>query len=502
MNKRDFLKTSGVILTGGLVQRYVSAEPQDEHRTNWAGNYEYHAKNLISPKTTEEVQAAVRSCATLKALGARHSFNGIADNPLNQISLKQLDTMDLDEKARTVTVGAGVRYGQLAPYIDAKGYALHNLASLPHISVPGACATATHGSGNKNGNLSTAVAAMEMVTADGEVKTLSRKDGDRFHGAVVGLGGLGVITKITLDVQPTFQVAQVVYENLSIGQLEKNLDKIFGSAYSVSLFTDWQNHRMTQVWLKRRIEPGTMQKWAPEFYGATLATKKLHPITGHSAESCTEQGGVPGPWYERLPHFKMNFTPSSGAELQTEYLVPLDKGYEAILAVEELRDQITPHLFVTELRTIDADDLWMSMAYKRPVHGDPFHVEARMAGRQQNSAPDRGKAGPLRCAATLGEAVYSAALQAGSALSENVGLQDTAGTVRSEGEVPQRLPEHEHLRVIARNSPRPDLSGPGCVVSEDVRHRPAAGPREAPQRVAPHERQGVADCSELHRSGA
>jgi len=367
MDKREFLKTSGVILTGSLVQRYVSAEPEAEHRTNWAGNFEYHAKNLISPETTEEVQAAVKSCSTLKALGARHSFNNIADNPLNQISLKQLDSMALDEKARTVTVGAGVTYGKLAPYIDGKGYALHNLASLPHISVAGACATATHGSGNKNGNLSTAVAAMEIVTADGEVKTLSRKDGDSFHGAVVGLGGLGVITKITVDVQPTYQVAQSVYENLSMAQLEKHLEEIFASGYSVSLFTDWQNHRITQVWIKRRLEAGAeATKFAPDFYGATLATKKLHPIAGHSAESCTEQGGVPGPWYERLPHFKMNFTPSSGAELQTEYFVPRDKGYEAILAVEELRDQITPHLFVTELRTIADDDLWMSMAYKRP----------------------------------------------------------------------------------------------------------------------------------------
>jgi len=176
-----------------------------------------------------------------------------------------------------------------------------------------------------------------------------------------------VITKITVDVQPTYQVAQSVYENLSMAQLEKHLEQIFASGYSVSLFTDWQNHRITQVWIKRRLEPGAgAPKFAPDFYGATLATKKLHPIAGHSAESCTEQGGVPGPWYERLPHFKMNFTPSSGAELQTEYFVPRDKGYEAILAVEELRDQIIPHLFVTELRTIADDDLWISMAYKRP----------------------------------------------------------------------------------------------------------------------------------------
>ena len=217
---------------------------------------------------------------------------------------------------------------------------MHNLASLPHVSVAGACATATHGSGSKNGNLSTAVSALEIVTADGEVVTLSRqKDGDRFAGAGVALGGLGVVTKVTLDVQPTFQVRQVVYENLSLAQLENHLDDIFASGYSVSLFTDWQNHRATQVWIKHRVEPGDSFEFAPEFYGAKLATRKLHPLAGHSAENCTEQMGIPGPWYERLPHFRMNFTPSSGAELQTEYFVPRNRGYEAILAVEKLRDQ-------------------------------------------------------------------------------------------------------------------------------------------------------------------
>src|SRR5271157_738384 len=276
MDKREFLKTSGIFIAGTLMGRFASGEEQSAHRTNWAGNYEYHADHLLRPKTVEEVQAAVKSCSTLTALGARHSFNGIADNAKNQISLQALDTMALDEKARTVTVGAGVRYGQLAPYIDGNGYALHNLASLPHISVAGACATGTHGSGNKNGNLSTAVSAMEIVTADGEVKTISRqRDGERFHGAVVGLGGLGVVTRVTLDVQPTFQVSQVVYENLSIDVLEHHLDEIFGSAYSVSLFTDWQNHRIGQVWVKRRVEPGSSPRFAPELFGAKLATQKL-----------------------------------------------------------------------------------------------------------------------------------------------------------------------------------------------------------------------------------
>jgi xylitol oxidase len=371
MNKREFLKSSGTAAAGMLLSKMAKAVARGqtgasevERRTNWAGNYAYRAEHLDVPSDVDQVKKSILEHARAKALGARHSFNAIADSREEQISLKHFDQMELDVTNRTVTVGAGVTYGQLAPYIDSRGFAVHNMASLPHISVVGACATGTHGSGNRNGNLSTAVRAMEMVTADGSVVTLSRqKMGDMFPGVVIGLGALGVITKITLEVEPTFQMTQRVYEDLSFSQLEHHLDDIFASGYSVSLFTDWQKHRATQVWIKQRVD---QDKGAQvDFYGAKAATRKMHPIVDHSAESCTEQMGVPGPWYERLPHFKMNFTPSSGAELQTEYFVPRAKGYQAIAAVEQLRDQITPHLFITEFRTIAADQLWMSPAYKR-----------------------------------------------------------------------------------------------------------------------------------------
>jgi alditol oxidase len=370
MNKREFLKASGVVVAGtllGKISRGQTGAGDVERRTNWAGNYTYRAKHLDAPGDIEQIRRAVAGHAEVKALGARHSFNGIADSREEQISLKPFDQMELDAKSRTVTVGAGVTYGQLAPYLDSRGFAVHNMASLPHISVVGACATGTHGSGNRNGNLSTAVRTMEMVTADGEVVTLSReKLGEKFSGAVVGLGALGVITRISLEVEPTFQMRQVVYENLSFSQLEKYLDDIFASGYSVSLFTDWQKGRATQVWIKQKVANGSARtSVANDFYGATPAKRKMHPIADHSAESCTEQMGIAGPWYERLPHFKMNFTPSSGAELQTEYFVPRARGYEAIRAVEQLRDQITPHLFITEFRTIAADKLWMSPAYQR-----------------------------------------------------------------------------------------------------------------------------------------
>jgi len=334
-------------------------------RTNWAGNYTYSTDRLETPGTVDEVRHAVAGSTHVKALGARHSFNGIADSREEQISLKRFDSIELDAKAGTVTVGAGVTYGQLAPYIDSRGFAVHNLASLPHISVVGACATGTHGSGLKNGNLSTAVRAIEIMTADGKLVTLSKQTiGDRFAGAVIGLGALGVITRITLAVQPTFQMSQVVYQNLDFSVLKDHLRDIFASGYSVSLFTDWQNHLASEVWIKSKIE-GSAPKPASTFHGATLQTEKLHPIVGTDPINCTDQMGIPGPWYERMPHFKMNFTPSKGQELQSEYFVPLEHGYEAIRAVEELRDRITPHLFITEFRTIAADDLWMSMAYKR-----------------------------------------------------------------------------------------------------------------------------------------
>jgi xylitol oxidase len=365
MDKRDFLKASGALMASTMLSRFAHGERPAATKTNWAGNFTYSTDDLAMPATVAEVQKSVVGHAHPKALGARHSFNNIADSTDEQISLKKFDQIELDEENHTVKVGAGVTYGQLAPYIDARGFAVHNLASLPHISVVGACATGTHGSGSKNGNLSTAVRSMEIVTADGKLQTFSRATlGEKFPGSVLGLGALGVITTITIAVQPKYDMTQNVFLDLPFSVLEHHLTDVFASGYSVSLFTDWQGGKATQVWIKRRLDSGEA-KLGSDFYGARAATRKMHPIGDHSAEACTDQMGIVGPSYERLPHFKMNFTPSSGQEIQTEYFVPIEHGYEAIRAVEGLRDQITPHLFVTEFRTIAADDLWVSPCYKR-----------------------------------------------------------------------------------------------------------------------------------------
>jgi len=339
---------------------------QDEQLTNWSGNIAYSTNNIVYPETVEQVQQLVKAHNKLKVLGTRHCFNRIADSKDYFISSRKLNKIiSLDTDAHTVTVEAGIKYGELCPWLDDKGYALHNLASLPHISVGGAITTATHGSGVQNGNLATAVSSLEMVLADGSMVQLSKKDGDVFHAAVVGLGALGMLTKVTLNVQPAFQMRQYVYENLPLQQLQQHFDAIVGAGYSVSLFTDWTADSINEVWIKSRTDDTANSKAKDNFFGAKPATQNVHPIIALSAENCTEQMGVPGAWYERMPHFKMGFTPSSGKELQSEYFVPHQHGAAAFMAIQQLGKAISPHLFISEIRTIAADDLWMSPCYQQ-----------------------------------------------------------------------------------------------------------------------------------------
>lgn len=365
MKRKTFIKLSSAILATPFISSLNACTPEEkkEKLKNWAGNLEYSTDNVFYPKSLEEVQELVKKQTQSKALGTKHCFNTIADSKYNLISTKEMNkVVSLDTAAKTVTVEGGIKYGELAPYLHEKGFALHNLASLPHISVGGSITTATHGSGVGNGNLASAVSALEIVIADGSIIQLSRaKDGEKFLGAVVGLGALGVITKVTLDIQPTFNVQQDVYEHLPMSQLKDNFEKIVSAGYSVSLFTDWQTDSINEVWIKSKVEQGEESLSMPdEFYGAKAATKNLHPIAELSAENCTEQMGVVGPWHERLPHFKMGFTPSSGKELQSEFFIPMSNAVEAIFAVAQLGKQIGPHLMITEIRTIAADNFWMS----------------------------------------------------------------------------------------------------------------------------------------------
>jgi len=372
MDKRTFLRLLSSAIAGAWVKP-LSKLQAESRLTNWAGNIVYGTERLEEATSVEQVQSMVRGESKFKVLGTRHCFNTIADSDSNFLSLKPMRGIELNTQDRSVTVQAGVTYGQLGPYLDNKGFALHNLASLPHISVAGACTTATHGSGEKNRNLASAVSALELVTASGDLVRLSRRsDGDTFRAAVVGLGALGVITSVTLDMQPTYQVRQWVYEDLPLAEMTTHFDEIEASGYSVSLFTDWTKQRINEVWIKRRVDAGPDFTAPAEFFGARAATRNLHPIAELSAENCTEQMGVPGPWYDRLPHFRMGFTPSAGKELQTEYILPRRHAVEAILAVQRLGNQVSPHLLISEIRTIEGDDLWMSTCYRQPSVGIHF----------------------------------------------------------------------------------------------------------------------------------
>ncbi|TDE10155.1 D-arabinono-1,4-lactone oxidase [Jiangella asiatica] len=338
--------------------------------TNWAGNVAYGARRVHTPLSVSQVRELVAGSPRIRALGSRHSFNEVADTEGDLLSLAGLPPeVVVDAEAGTVTVAAGLRYGDLCLPLHEQGWALHNLGSLPHISVAGACATATHGSGDGNANLAAAVAALQLVTADGDLVTLRRGDDD-FAGAVVGLGAVGVVVSLTLDIVPAFDIRQEVYEGLARETVEKRFDEIFATAYSVSVFTDWAAPTML-AWVKRRVDEP--DDWAPDqgWMGARPADGPRHPVPGMPATYCTPQLGVPGPSYDRLPHFRLDFTPSSGEELQSEYLVPRVHGVDALRALDRIRGRIAPVLQISEIRTVAADDLWLSAAYGGDVVG--FH---------------------------------------------------------------------------------------------------------------------------------
>jgi xylitol oxidase len=334
--------------------------PVGELGTNWSGNYAYRATTLHRPETLAELQELVGGARTVRALGSRHSFTAIADST-ELIALDRLPgAIAVDHARGMVSVPGHTTYAALAEALHREGVALHNLASLPHISVAGAVATATHGSGNAKGNLATAVRQLQMVTADGELITIDAGAPD-FDGMVVGLGALGLLTRLTLTVEPNYEMRQRVYRDLGWEALFENFAQITAAGESVSVFHRFGD-RTEQLWVKRRAGADA---FPDELFGAPAATAALHPVPGGDPINCTEQLGVVGPWSERLPHFRSGFMPSSGEELQSEFFVSREDAVAAIEAVRELAGAIIPLLLVCELRTIAPDTLWLSPQYQR-----------------------------------------------------------------------------------------------------------------------------------------
>lgn len=321
----------------------------------WAGTHAFTAPEFVEARSVEEVAAAVRTGGPVRALGTRHSFSDLADTTGTLVTVTGIPADPvLDDERREVTVGAGTRYGVLATWLEERGWALHNLGSLPHISVGGAIATGTHGSGDRNGGLATAVRALEYVDAQGDLRRVALGDPD-FPALVVGLGAFGIVVRVTLAVQATYLVRQDVTPGLTWDELLSDPEAVTGSAYSVSVFTTWVGGVVGDVWRKALVAPG--ERVDPPVV-------ETRPLVG-STDNLTTQGGIPGPWLERLPHFRLDSTPSNGDEIQSEYFVARADAGGALSAMRELGSEIAPHLLVTELRTAAADDLWLSGAYER-----------------------------------------------------------------------------------------------------------------------------------------
>lgn len=363
---------------------------------NWAGNLTYATTDLRQPTTVEELRDVVATSVRVKALGSRHSFNDSADTTGTLVALDRLqDDIELGTDpatgVRTVRVPAGVTHAELGAYLEAHGLALHNLASLPHISVAGAIQTGTHGSGVGNASLAAKVLAFDIVRASGAFETLRRGD-EQFEASIVGIGALGIVTSLTLEVEPSFQITQTVHEDLPWTNALAHWDEIMAGGYSVSVFTTFVGANTQQVLAKHRVDRETPALDLAAL-GGVEASVAVHPLKGAAAENVTEQLGVPGPWNERLPHFRSDFQPSLGTEIQSEYLVPIEHAVAVIEALRAIAHLIEPLLYVAELRTVAADAGWLSPSFGRDSFAVHFtwhqrypevlavlpHVEAALA---------------------------------------------------------------------------------------------------------------------------
>ena len=335
---------------------------------NWSGTVTFSDSNTFAPATTAELAEIIATNPKVRARGSAHCFNAIADTDAISVTFEKLPhELVIDKEKQIVTVSAGIKYGELAVALEKRGWGLHNMASLPHISVAGAIATATHGSGVGNGNLATAVRGLEVILPDGSFKKIN-SDSSEFAGYVVGLGVAGIVISVDLAIEPTFNIEQTVYRAMSRETYAANLDEIMSLAYSVSYFTTWAAAGGGEVWAKFRS--GSV---APEtLFEAYPATSNRHPLPGLNPEPCTEQMAVSGPWHLRLPHFKMEFTPSAGDEIQSEFFVDRKDAPAALAALEKIAPQINEILWVTEIRAIAADELWMSPHYQRDCIGIHF----------------------------------------------------------------------------------------------------------------------------------
>lgn len=325
--------------------------------TNWAGNIAFSAETYKAPESVGDLQEVIRDASTARAIGQGHSFSDIADTNGVLISTRHLNTVEMS--ADGVRVGAGVAYGDLVRLLGSNGRTLANLASLPHVSVAGAVATATHGSGTMNPSLASAVRSLQIVTADGALLEVDRTD-PRFLGATVGLGALGVISALTLETVEEFEIAQWVFENVPWDDAGRSLNELLSLGYSTSLFLTWIGTAVEQLWVKAAARAPL-----PDSIPGDPARKPRHPVPGGDPAQCTQQLGTPGPAGERLPHFRFDGVPSVGNELQSEWAVDRTCAGDVFQVLRDLGEEIASSLYISEIRAVAADRFWLSPFYGR-----------------------------------------------------------------------------------------------------------------------------------------
>ena len=356
--------------SGKAMPEKVSGEPSSKlltqagalvPSTNWAGNIIFGAARVHRPRSIDSLRRIVAGSRRIRPLGRGHSFSAIADTTDDLVLLDGLpETVIIDPATLTATVPSAMTYTDLADELHRAGFALANLASIPGISIAGACATGTHGSGNDQRVLAAAVTGIQLVGPEGDLFGIGREvDRDTFRGSAVALGALGIVTQLTLDIEPTYDMTQWVRLGIPLDELENRLNDVFSAGYSVSAFTNWLSGEAA-LWLKCRVDEPDLK-----CASGTAARHSVHPVPGMAPELCTEQSGAVGPWHERLPHFRPTAVVGTGNELQSELFVPRHVAQKAVVALREIGHLVAPALLVSEVRTVRADDLWLSPSYGR-----------------------------------------------------------------------------------------------------------------------------------------
>lgn len=206
---------------------------------------------------------------------------------------------------------------------------------------------------------------MQLISPDGDLIDVDRSHPD-FDGMVIALGALGPVVRITLDIEPSYQVQQDGYANLSWDAIVGHFDQVSNAGYSVSVMTMWAEPSARQVWVKTRLGDDHPRTNLADLGATPIPVADL----GHGANM--NPFGSPGPWSRRLPHFRLDSTPSRGHEIQVEWMVPRSAFPGVALSLREHGDLIDSMLVITELRTVAGDDQWLSPTQGQDVVGVHF----------------------------------------------------------------------------------------------------------------------------------